>query len=130
LLSSFRHQAAIIEDGVPGLIHLAKSEDEDCSYQAALCFRKLSPNLKSHPVMVYAGVFQALFHLMTSTNINTQKQAASALRDICANPDYKVKCAEEGGIQALIRLSRSDEEQLQVFIHILFISQIALPNII
>jgi hypothetical protein len=105
LLSSFRHQAAFIEDGIPGLVHLAFSTDEECSYHAAMCFRKLSPNLKSHPIMVYAGAFKALFHLLKSSNVNTQKQAAAALRDICANPDYKLKCAEEGGIRALIGIN-------------------------
>lgn len=89
LLSSFRHQATVIEDGIPGLVSLAYSTDDECAYHAAMCFRKLSPNLKSHPILVYAGGFKSLFHLLKSTNINTQKQAGGALRDVCANSDYK-----------------------------------------
>ena len=73
LLSSFRHQASIIEDGIPGLIHLATSSDEECSYQAALCFRKLSPNLKSHAIFVRHGGFMALCWLMGLSHLNTQK---------------------------------------------------------
>ena len=49
-----------------GLVLLAYSTDEECSYHAALSFRKLAPNLKSHPIIVYAGGFKALFHLMHS----------------------------------------------------------------
>jgi len=63
--------------------------------------------------MVYAGGFKSLFHLLKSTNLNTQKQAAAALRDLAANSDYKLKCAEEGGIEALIELSRHPEDQIQ-----------------
>ena len=40
LLTSFHHQAEIIEDGLPGLIHLALSPDPECQYNAALAFRK------------------------------------------------------------------------------------------
>ena len=101
LLSSFRHQATIIEDGLPGLVRLAFSQDEECSYNAAMSFRKLAPNLKSHPVLVYAGAYKALFHLMKLPHQNTQRQAAAALRDLSANPEYKLRCAEDGGIPVI-----------------------------
>merc|ERR1711988_973892 len=78
-----------------------------------MSFRKLSPNLKSHPIIVYSGGLKALFALLERPHLNTQKQAASALRDICANPDYKLKCAEEGGIDATIMLMRQPEQALQ-----------------
>jgi len=113
ILSSFRHQGTIIEDGIPGLVRLCYSTDEECCYSASLCFRKLTPNLRSHSVLVYSGIFKGLFQLLTLPNINTQKQAASALRDICANPEYRLRCAEDGGIPALIALCRQPEEQLQ-----------------
>ena len=113
LLSSFRHQAAVIQDGIPGLIHLAYSDDDECSYHAALCIRKLSPNLKSHPSFIYAGGFKAIFRLLKLSNLNTQKQAAGALRDFCANADFKVRCVEDGGLDVLLELSRHPEEHLQ-----------------
>lgn len=114
LLSSFRHQATIIEDGVPGLVRLAFSQDEECCYNAAMSFRKLAPNLKSHPVLVYAGTYKALFHLMKLPHQNTQRQAAAALRDLSANPEYKLRCAEDGGIPAMIELVRQQaDEELQ-----------------
>ena len=113
ILTSFRHQTSIIQDGIPGLIHLATSQDEECAYHAALCFRKLSPNLKAHPIFVYNNGFKALFHLLQNSNLNTQKQAAAALRDVAANPEYKLKCADDGGIDALITLARQPEVQLQ-----------------
>ena len=113
LLSSFRHQATIIDHGIPGLVHLSESVDDECCYHAALCFRKLTPNLKSHPPLVYSGAFKALFRLMELPNLNTQRQASSAVRDLCANPENKLKCADDGGIEALIKLVRQPEEQLQ-----------------
>ena len=121
-----------------GLVKLAYSTDEECAYHAALSFRKLAPNLTAHPIIIYAGGnsykdigyfyyehfhcyqlklvcigFKALFHLMKSPHFNTQKQAASALRDLAANSDYKLKCAEEGGIVAMITLARQLESALQ-----------------
>ena len=102
LLSSFRHQATIIDHGIPGLVHLSESVDDECCYHAALSFRKLTPNLKSHPPLVYSGAFKALFRLMELPNLNTQRQASSAVRDLCANPENKLKCADDGGIEALI----------------------------
>lgn len=114
LLSSFRHQATIIEDGVPGLVRLAFSADQECCYHSAMSFRKLAPNLKSHPVLVYAGTYKALFHLLTLPHQNTQRQAAAALRDLAANPEYKLRCAEDGGIPAMVDLVRQQaDEELQ-----------------
>lgn len=79
-----------------------------------MSFRKLAPNLKSHPVLVYAGAYKALFHLMKLPHQNTQRQAAAALRDLSANPEYKLRCAEDGGITAMIDLVRQQaDEELQ-----------------
>ena len=115
LLSSFRHQAAVIEMGIQALLALVDADDDECSYHVALSLRKLSPNLKSHPVIVYAGGFDVLFRLIESNDFNTVKQAAAALRDLCANPDYKTKCAEDGGIAALVRLTKQNVDQIQSY---------------
>ena len=113
LLSSFRHQYVIIDDGISGLVKLSYSEDEECSYNAALSFRKLTPNIKSHSAIVYQNGYKALFHLLRSSNINTQKQAAAAVRDLTANNDYKTRCSEDGGVEALTTLLRQQDETLQ-----------------
>lgn len=113
LLSSFRHQSTVIEDGIPGLVQLSYSSDVEVCYHAAMSFRKLSPNLKAHPVLVYAGAFKALFRLVGMPHLNTQKQAAAALRDLCANPEYKARCAEDGGIPTLVNLLRQSDDLLQ-----------------
>ena len=113
ILSSFRYQSLIIETGIPILLSLLSKNDEETDYHIALSLRKLSPNLNSHPVIVYSNGFKAIFGLLNNGNINTRKQTATALRDICANPDYKIKCMEENGIEAIIELSRQTIEQLQ-----------------
>lgn len=91
LLTSFEHQAVIIEDGIPGLNALALSDDAECQYHAALSFRKLSPNLASHRGMCYGGSLKALFHLLKAKDFKTKRQAATALRDLCAHDDHKTK---------------------------------------
>jgi hypothetical protein len=112
LLSSFRHQSMIIEEGIPGLVTLSYAEDLEACYHSAMSFRKLTPNIKSHAVMVYAGAYKALFQLVSMPQLLIQLQAAAALRDLCANPDYKLKCAEDGGIPVLITLLRQQDEHL------------------
>ena len=114
LLTSFHHQAEIIQDGLPGLIHLATSSDPECQYNASLSFRKLSPNLRSHKGIVYGGGLKSMFFLLKVQDIKTRKCAASALRDISAHADHKLTFAEQGGIDALVQLSREKEIELQV----------------
>jgi hypothetical protein len=61
------------------LSYYLTSEDEECCYHAALSFRKLCPNVKSHPVMVYGGAYKGMYtlkythiHIYTTyTNIYT-----------------------------------------------------------
>lgn len=91
LLTSFEHQAVIIEDGLPGLNALALSSDPECQYHAALSFRKLSPNLASHRGICYGGGLKALFYLLKAKDFKTRRQAATALRDLCAHADHKMK---------------------------------------
>jgi hypothetical protein len=113
LLSSFRHQGAVIEEGIPGLVSLSYAEDIEACYHSALSFRKLTPNIQSHSIIVYSEGFKALFQLLSMPNLTIQLQAAAALRDLSANPDYKLKCAEDGGIPILINLIRQTDEHLQ-----------------
>lgn len=90
LLSSFRHQSLVIDSGISVLLNIVTAEDDDCCYHVALSLRKLSPNLNSHPAIIFANGFKVLFKLIEHSDPNTQRQAATALRDLCANPDYKV----------------------------------------
>jgi hypothetical protein len=54
LLTSFGSHSSIIIDGVPGILHLALSQDAECQYHAAIALRKLAPNLSSHEAIVNA----------------------------------------------------------------------------
>lgn len=91
LLTSFEHQAVIIEQGLSGLNALALSTDSECQYHAALSLRKLSPNLASHRGICFGGGLEALFHLLKAKDFKTRRQAATALRDLCAHADHKIK---------------------------------------
>lgn len=112
LLSSFRHQSAIIEEGIPGLVALSFSNDLEACYHSALSFRKLGPNVKSHAVIVFSGGYKALFKLLSMPHLLIQMQAAAALRDVVANPDFQLAFAEEGGIPVLVALLRQSDEYL------------------
>ena len=90
LLTSFGSHSSIIIDGVPGIVHLALSQDAECQYHAAIALRKLAPNLSSHEAIVNADGIKSLFHLTAMKDIKLRRQAAVALRDLAANPDHKV----------------------------------------
>jgi len=102
LLSSFEHQATIIEEGIPGLVALGRSPDQECQYHAALSFRKLAANLRAHPPMFANKALDTLFYLLKVLDMKIRRQAATALRDLAANDEFKLQYAKEGGIDALI----------------------------
>ena len=59
LLSSRENHAVFLEeDGLKSLFRIAKSLDSECEYHAALCFRKLSPNVETHRGIIGNGGLQ------------------------------------------------------------------------
>jgi hypothetical protein len=96
LYSSFgNHNAIIIRDGIPRLVHLAVSADLECQYHGALAFRKLAPNLDSHKRIIDAGGLQSLYTLIGVNDLKIQRQAATALRDLAANELFKIQFVDE-----------------------------------
>uniref|UniRef100_A0A7S3XPT1 Vacuolar protein 8 n=1 Tax=Heterosigma akashiwo TaxID=2829 RepID=A0A7S3XPT1_HETAK len=83
LLSTERaHAPFLYENGLRSLNLVARSPDNECQYNAALCFRKLSPNLANHDALIGAGSLQPLFGLIRLRDAAVQRQAAAALRDL------------------------------------------------
>lgn len=107
LLTSFEHQAGIVADGVAGIVELARSADAECQYNAALSLRKLTPNLESHQPIIEHGGLEALIDLLEVRDckeVPTRRHAASALRDLAANPAARFAFAERRGINAMVKL--------------------------
>lgn len=50
--------------GLTSLVKLSQSHDSETRYAAALCLRKLSPNLGSHLSLVRSGALRALMNLV------------------------------------------------------------------
>ena len=46
-------------------------------------------------------------------DLKIQRQAATALRDLAANAQWKMKFVEEGGLRACIALARDDEVDIR-----------------
>jgi hypothetical protein len=95
---------------VGSVIRLARSEDNEQRYYAGLLLRKLSPNFSSHENIINNGGLKSLAFLAGDRDAKVRQQAAMALRDICANPRFKTKCAKEGIIETTKKLLRSDDE--------------------
>lgn len=105
--------------GISGILSLIfRADDEDCILHAAIILRKLAPNLASHRAIIQNDGYKALFQLLVYSNPGLKrdeirKYGASALRDISANPEFKLRCFEEGAVQELIALARDEDEELQ-----------------
>ena len=67
------------------LFRVSKSGDRECQYNAALAFRRLSPNVESHAGIIGKGGLQPLFGLIQVKDVAIQRQSAAALRD-CRQP--------------------------------------------
>ena len=106
LTSEASHSLFLAEDGLRSLFSVAASRDQECLYNAALCFRKLTPNFANHDTIIAKGGLQPLIGLVGLTDVDTQRQAAAALRELATNRDHKVTFAEEGGLRCMIAVAR------------------------
>jgi len=69
--------------------------------------------MKSHRGIIYQGGLKTLFFLLQVKDVAIRRQAATALRDLAANPAHKLKYSEEGGLRAMIALAREKDIELQ-----------------
>ncbi len=103
------------EGALPAIINLATMEDIECQEYAAFCLAHLSSN-KDYQVKLVnnLGVVRPLV-AMLSSDAEPKHYAGLALLKLADNFENHLKIAEEGGIQALLRLgrTRSTDEQLQ-----------------
>ncbi len=93
LYSSFgNHNAIIIRDGIPRLVHLAVSADLEWQCHGALAFSTLTPRFD---ICINASlmlvVFKRGFTLIGVNELKIQRQAATALRDVAANDLFKIQ---------------------------------------
>eukprot|EP00940_MAST-03C_sp_MAST-3C-sp2_P002171 g2171.t1 len=95
---------------VGSVVKLAMSDDHEQRYYAGLLLRKLSPNFSSHESIINSGGLASLAFLAGDRDAKVRQQSAMALRDIAANPRFKVQCAQGGVIETTKSLLRSDDE--------------------
>ena len=89
------------------------SDDPQCQFHAALCYRKLSPNVASHKGVVMDGGLPPLFKLSKAPFLEARIEAAIALRDFAADPEYKLMFGEEGGVRVMIDITLEEDIRLQ-----------------
>ena len=66
----------------------------------------MAPNLDSHKPLIDAGALKSMFMLIKLNDLKIQRQAATALRDISANEEHKLKFVEEGAIYVITIVTR------------------------
>ena len=84
------HTIFLEEDGLRSLFLVARSQDNECQYNAALIFRKLAPNLANHDLVIGKGGLQPLIGLVQLRDVRVQRIAAAALWYFSSNKDHKV----------------------------------------
>ena len=68
---------------------------------------------ENHATMLKVGCLPCLFRLLGAPGLAVQRQAAAALKSLCANVDNKPFIADNGGIPAIISLLRAQDVELQ-----------------
>lgn len=108
------HQDLDREGGVEAIIQLASMEDIECQEYAAFSLAHLASNKELQVRLVALGALRPLVSMM-AVDAEPKHYAGLALLKLADNFENHLKIAEEGGIQALLRLgrSRSTDEELQ-----------------
>jgi hypothetical protein len=102
------------EGALPAIIDMALMEDIECQEYAAFALAHLSSNRDYQVPLVKLGAVRPLVAMLAS-DAEPKHYAGLALLKLADNFENHLRIAEEGGIQALLRLgrTRSSDEQLQ-----------------
>lgn len=99
--------------GLVGLINIVSTiMDKECNHYVARSLNILSFNAKTHSFIVKDGL-SAVHLLMQSNDTVTSSNAATSLRNTCANGKYTNKIVKQGSISELINLSRRENLELK-----------------
>ncbi len=109
LSSSLAHIPFLEDDGIRLLMNLSSQDDNECTYNAAVAFRKLSANIQSHEMLFSLDGVTAIIGLAHRGEQNIKVLSAAALKDISSNQNFKVALAGMGVIRSAMELaSHSD----------------------
>ena len=112
LTTLVNHEQFLEERGLKALAQTGYSDDPFCQFHAALCYRKLAPNVASHAGIINEGGVPPLIKLSKSAAMEVRLEAAVAMRDLAADPEHKLMFAEEGGAVALIDAVSDNDERI------------------
>jgi len=116
------HPIFLDHNGLQALFLLARSADNECQFNAALIYRKLAPNLGTHPAIVNypdprnmckVGL-HPLYGLAQLRDQRIQAMAAAALYYFASNHQFKVAFAESGGLRVMISLAREENREMRL----------------
>ena len=113
LSSSPSHRLFIDGSGLPALFRLCSSLDVETQYNCALIFRKLSPVLSNHELIISRKGLGPLHTLTMTQDIDVNRQAVAALRDMASNLNFKAIMAEQGCLKRAIDLTRDPDLQIR-----------------
>lgn len=109
LSSTLVHSPFLDDDGIRLLVNLSNNEDIECTYNAAVAFRKLSTNINCHEKLFSLDGVTSIIKLSQRGEQNIQLLSAAALRDISSNQHFKIALADIGVIKTAMELaSHSD----------------------
>ena len=113
MLTSDHLQNEIVDSCFEAIFLRSSNADSELQYYLSISLRKLGGNTKSSDIIRRKG-FSNIFELLKSDEFATQLNAATAIRDLCANNDVKVPFARDGGIDQLVEVSKRKDNKLQI----------------
>ncbi len=115
LTSKTSHKMFFDANGLNSIQCVSQSLDKECQYSIALSMNKLSTNFFYHNELLTYGALHIILNLAKlKNNLIAARQAASALRRLSSNREFKVSIANEGGMQLAVDLLYSDDVILKI----------------
>ena len=107
------HDDIVREGGMESIIALASIEDVECQEYATFCLAHLASNRQYQVPLVKQGALRPLVTMM-SVGSEPCHYAGLALLKLADNFENHVSIAEEGGVQALLKLVRDNSTDTEL----------------
>ena len=103
------HHQFINSNGLDTILGVVKSFDQECEYNSAIIFHKLSENISNHTLDFYQKAMNLIISLVLSENNETKNQGLAALRALASDDEFHDVFVKEGGMRISVdQLSTSD----------------------
>jgi hypothetical protein len=109
------HQHFFDADGLDSICHVSRTIDSECQYCAGMCLNKLASSFFNHDQIMESGSLHTILNLAKlKNNVSAARQAASSLRRLSSNKEFKQVIVQQGGLIVATALLEYSDTPLKV----------------